>query len=117
MKSALRLALFTALSLTVDSFTAVQAETPKLDAAKAARIATDYLAKLGGNAPHIVSLSLDQSALIRGEQSWVVKWSEPVLDGENREVGARIKMDGSISFLVEDTKGKMERATRRPLLR
>lgn len=50
MQSALRLALFTALSLSVGSFTAVQAARPKLDAAKAARIATDDLVKLGGNA-------------------------------------------------------------------
>ena len=111
----LRLSLLTALFLAAGL--SVQAETPKLDAAKAARIASDYLAKLGSNAPHIVSISLDQSALVKGEHSWVVRWSSPVQDGENREIGARIKMDGSISYLVEDTKGKMDRATRRPMLR
>lgn len=91
------------------------AETPKIDATKAARIATDYLAKRGS--AYVVSVSLDKSSLINGSPSWIARWSEPIQDGQNREVGARIKMDGSIVGIVDNPADRMERATRRPILR
>ena len=94
-----------------------QAQAPKLDAARATRLATDYLATLGPGAPHITSATLEKSALLNGTLSWVIRWSAPVTDKGNREIGVRIKMDGSMSHLVENLEGRKERATKRPMLR
>ena len=93
------------------------AQVPKVDAARAARLATDYLATLGPGAPHIVSVTLEKGALLDTTQSWIVKWSAPVMDGTNREIGVRVKMDGSLAHLVDNLEGRKERATRRPLVR
>jgi hypothetical protein len=93
------------------------AQAPKVDAARATRLATDYLATLGPGAPHIVSVTLEQTALLSGTQSWIIKWSAPVMDGANREIGVRVKMDGSLAHLVDNLEGRKERATRRPMLR
>jgi hypothetical protein len=97
--------------------TSAWAEAPKLDAARATRIATDYLASLGAAAPHIVSVTLEKGALVNGTQSWVIRWSEPVMDKGNREIGMRVKMDGSTAYLVEDLEGRKKRAATRPMLR
>ncbi len=79
----------------------LHAATPAVDALKATKIATDFLAKRGGNAPHIVSVVLETSALVKGTQSWIVRWSGPIDDGGTKEVGIRVKLDGSIARLVE----------------
>ena len=93
------------------------AQAPKLDAARATRIATDYLATLGANAPHIVSVQLEKSALLNGSLSWVIHWSEPVMDNGNREIGVRVKMDGTMAHMVENLEGRKKRAASRPMLR
>jgi hypothetical protein len=95
----------------------VSAQAPSLDAARAARLATDYLATLGSKAPHIVSITLEKGALVSGSQSWIVRWSEPIQDGANHEIGVRVKMDGTLAHLVENTEAKRKRATARPILR
>ena len=75
---------------------------PQLDAVQAAKIATDYLATLGAKAPHIVSLTLEKSALLHGRLSWVARWSRSIeLEGE-KEVGLRVNLDGSTARLIED---------------
>lgn len=99
------------------SLGAAGAQAPKLDAARATRLATDYLATLGPSAPHIVSVTLEKSALVNGSLSWVIRWSEPVNDGGKREIGVRVKMDGTLAHLVEDLEGRKKRATSRPMLR
>jgi hypothetical protein len=93
------------------------AEAPKLDAARATKLAADYLATLGSSAPYIVSVTLEKGALVNGTQSWVVRWSEPINDGANREIGVRVKMDGTVAHLVEDVEGRKKRAATRPMLR
>jgi hypothetical protein len=110
-------AVFFAIALVSLPTAAALADAPKLDAARATRIATDYLATLGSGAPHIVSVTLEKGALVNGTQSWVIRWSEPVMDNGNREIGMRVKMDGSTAYLVEDLEGRKKRATSRPMLR
>jgi hypothetical protein len=93
------------------------AGAPKVDAARATRMATDYLAKLGGNAPHIVSVNLERTALVNGEDSWVIRFSEPIVEGNQREIGVRVRMDGVMAHIVEDGTAKRQRANRRPVIR
>ena len=85
---------------------AVQAENaPGIDAFRVAKIATDYLATHGRSAPHVVSIVLESEALMGGKTSWIVRFSRPILADGNKEVGMRVKLDGSVSYLVEDKSG------------
>jgi hypothetical protein len=81
---------------------ALAGDGPALDAARAARLATDYLAQLGPNAPHIVSLTLEKSGIVRGKTSWVARWSRTVEVNGDRELGLRVNLDGTTVRLVED---------------
>jgi hypothetical protein len=116
MTSLARVALAAAAVFAISSSPAI-AQAPKLDAARATRMAADYLATLGPKAPYIVSVTLEKSALVNGTLSWVIRWSEPVMDDGNREVGVRVKMDGTMAHLVEDIEGRKKRAASRPMLR
>lgn len=89
------------------------ADAPAVDALRAARIATDYLVELGAKAPHIVSITLEKSALLRGKSSWVVRWSCPVEADGLREVGLRVNLDGSSARLVEDKSAAARREAKR----
>lgn len=82
---------------------------PRLDALHVAKVATDYLATHGRNAPHIVSISLESDAFIGGKISWIVRFSHALLTDGNREVGMRVKLDGSVSYLTEDKNGPKKR--------
>ena len=93
------------------------AQAPAVDAARAARLATDYLNTLGSSAPHIVSVTLEKSAIVGGTQSWIVRWSKPIVEGPQSEIGVRVKMDGTLAHLVEDKEARKKRATTRPMLR
>jgi hypothetical protein len=115
MKAILRTALGAAF-LGLLSIAAV-AQAPKLDAARAAKLATDYLATLGPSAPHIVSITLEKSAIINGSHSWIVRWSSPIQEGTQSEIGVRVKMDGTLAHLVEDKEARKKRAASRPMLR
>ena len=75
-------------------------ERPQLDALRATKIATDYLASLGPNAPHIVSITLEKSAIVRGSSSWVARWSRPIPAGGDKEVGLCVNLDGTTARLV-----------------
>jgi hypothetical protein len=77
-------------------------DAPRIDALRVAKIATDYLASAGRNAPHIVSIALEKDALLRGKTSWVVRWSGPVFADGNKEVGMRVSLDGSVSYLIDE---------------
>jgi hypothetical protein len=116
MNALVRASLLSAAILCAVSGSA-SAQAPKLDAARATRLATDYLATLGPSAPHIVSVQLEKSALLNGSLSWIIHWSEPVNDNGNREIGVRIKMDGTMAYLVENLEGRKKRAASRPMLR
>jgi hypothetical protein len=115
MKAILRTALG-AVFLGALSISAV-AQVPKVDAARAAKLATDYLDTLGSTAPHIVSITLEKSALVNGTQSWIIRWSSPIQEGTQSEIGVRVKMDGTLAHLVEDKEGRKTRAASRPMLR
>lgn len=93
------------------------AQAPALDAAKATTIATNYLKGLGGGAPHIVSVNLERSSIMNPTYSWVIRWSSAIGEGAQREIGMRVKMDGSVARLVEDLEARKQRALKRPTVR
>jgi hypothetical protein len=95
----------------------VVADAPKVDAARAAKLATDYLVTLGPSAPHIVSITLEKSAIVNGTYSWIIRWSSPIQEGAQSEIGVRVKMDGTLAHLVEDKEARKKRAANRPMLR
>jgi hypothetical protein len=82
--------------------TCIAADAPRLDAVRAAKIATDYLSQCGANAPYIVSVTLQRSAIIHGTTSWVVRWSRSLAVDGDQEVGLRVNMDGSTARLIKD---------------
>ncbi|MCX6982405.1 MAG: hypothetical protein NTV08_16885 [Verrucomicrobia bacterium] len=82
---------------------------PRIDALHVAKVATDYLATHGRNAPHIVSIALETDSLLGGKSSWIVRFSHALLTDGNREVGMRVKPDGSVSYLTEDKYGPKKR--------
>ena len=75
---------------------------PRLDAVRAAKIASDYLATLGPGAPYIVSVTLERLSLLQAGQSWVIRWSDPFVTGGERELGLRVNYDGTIVRLVAE---------------
>jgi len=75
-------------------------DRPRLDAVRAAKIATDYLATLGPGAPFIVSVTLEKSAIFHGESSWVARWSQAISADGDQEVGLRVRLDGTTTRLV-----------------
>ena len=81
------------------------ADAPRVDALRVAKLAADYLATHGKDAPHVVSIVLESDALMRGKTSWIVRWSRPILADGNKEIGMRVKLDGTVSYLVEDKSG------------
>ncbi len=105
------LALCAAIALIASAFlqSARSADTPRIDALHVAKVATDYLATQGRNAPHIVSISLESDALFGGKNSWIVRFSHALLTDGNREIGMRVRLDGSVSYLTEDKPGTKKR--------
>ena len=97
------------------SFLTVQAlqAAPKVDAVRAAQIATEFLKKLGPDAPYIESVTLENSAILKGEQSWVVNWSKSFEHEGNTFIGVRVKMDGSIAQLAINKEARRKRAMSR----
>jgi hypothetical protein len=112
MKTALLIpqcrALCAAIALGVlASLPAAHAESaPRIDALQVAKIAANYLASHGKDAPYIVSIALEPDALMGGNISWVVRWSRPLMADGNKEVGMRVKLDGAVSYLVADKSGQ-----------
>lgn len=76
-----------------------------IDALRVAKIATEYLATHGKDAPHIISIALESDALLAGKVSWIVRFSRPVFADGNKEVGMRVKLDGAVSHLVDEKSG------------
>ncbi len=98
-KSLLLLAALAMMSFATSPLQAAE----KVDALRVAKIATDYLAKQGAGAPEIVSITLDNGTVLNVKHSWVVRWSAPIGSGKAREVGLRVRPDGSVARLVEDS--------------
>ena len=87
-----------------------QAENaPRIDALHVAKVASDYLATHGKDAPYITSIALEKEAILSDKTSWVVRFSRPVLADGNKEVGIRVKFDGSVSYLIEGKSGPKKR--------
>ncbi len=63
----------------------------------------------GKDAPHIVSIVLEQDSLLRGTNSWVVSWSRPMMLEGDKEIGMRIRLDGSVTHIVENKSGPTKR--------
>lgn len=85
-------------------------DAPRVDALRVAKIAAEYLATHGKDAPYVVSIALENDALLGGRTSWIVRWSRPLLADGNKEVGMRVKLDGSVSYLVDDKAAAKKRA-------
>lgn len=102
--------LLTCLTLTFAT-AGLAAERPGIDALRATKVATDFIAKMGPNAPYIASVAIDPGAIFNGTPTWVVKYHAPIEVDGNKEVGLRVKSDGSIVRLVE---GKGSRSKRQP---
>ena len=105
-KSPLLLAALAMITFTTASLHASE----KVDALRAAKIATDYLAKHGTGSTQIVSITLDSGTVLNANQSWVVRWSAPLGSGGQPEVGLRVKPDGSVARLVEDSHSVSKRS-------
>ena len=82
---------------------------PAVNALRVAKIATDYLATHGKDAPYIVSIALESDAFIGGTTTWVVRFSRPVLADGNKEIGMRVKLDGTVSYIIENKPGSKKR--------
>lgn len=83
---------------------------PGVDALRVAKIASDYLASHGKGAPYIISIVIESETFGGAGTSWVVRFSRPLLADGNKEVGIRVKLDGSVSYLIEDKSGPKKRA-------
>ena len=83
---------------------------PRMDALHVAKIAADYLATHGKAAPYVVSIALEKEALMGSKTSWIVRWSRPVFADGNAEVGMRVKLDGSVSYLIDQKAAPKKRA-------
>ena len=90
--------------------TAHAENAPRMDALRVAKIAADYLATHGKDAPYVVSIVLEPDALLGGKTSWIVRWSRPLLADGHKEVGMRVKLDGTVSYLVDDKSSPKKRA-------
>ena len=105
------LALCAVITLGASAFlqSANAENAPRIDALHVAKVATDYLATHGRSAPHIVSIALESDSIMGGKISWIVRFSHALLVDGNREVGMRVKFDGSVSYLTEDKSGPKKR--------
>lgn len=81
------------------------AKSPKLPISKAISIAENALKsrQLEGTL-FISSVSLERASFTSPEQYWVVKWDHtiPAQNPRNREVGMKIRMDGTSVRLVKE---------------
>jgi hypothetical protein len=103
------LALAALLAFTTQAFAD---DAPRVDAIRAAKIATDYLRTLGANPPYITSLTLERGGIVSGGSYWVARWSRPVKVDNDREIGLRVNPDGSIARLVDGQKLSRNRVLR-----
>ena len=77
-------------------------DAPRIDALRVAKMAADYLATRGKDAPYIISIVLEKDALLNGKRSWLVRWSRPIKLDDDKEIGMRVRLDGSVTHVVED---------------
>lgn len=92
--------------------TSQAADKPALDVVRAAKLASDFLAQQGAGGVFIQSLAVDTGAVFNGRATWVATWSQSLQVDGQKEVGVRIKDDGTVVRLVE---GKGSRSKRPPV--
>lgn len=74
---------------------------PSVSIDEALKIAKKYL-KENDRSVFIKSLSLDPTSLAKNQYVWSAMWNAPVmLEGDKRETGVEISMDGSVARFVE----------------
>lgn len=81
------------------------AGTPPVSARQALDIAEKNLAGRG-LAPrlYVAGVTLERASVFGQPAYWFVKWSEPIpaSNPDNREVGIKVRMDGSATRLVKE---------------
>lgn len=97
--------LFAALTLCLLVLPAIAA--PGVGAVDAATIAQKDLNDRGLGAQYsIVSLTLERRGVSGNGLHWFARWSEPIPGEEDqKEIGLKINMDGSIARIVQGKKG------------
>ncbi len=78
---------------------------PSVSASEAIRIAEDSLAHRNlGKDLYILSVTLQRDSILSRNSFWFVKWSHsiPASNPKNREVGIKVKMDGTATILVKE---------------
>lgn len=94
------------LALFLVSFSAFAEEPPKpaISARQALDAAENYIKERGLQGDiYVESVTLTRSSMFGGETYWFVKWSHPLVasDPAKREVGIKMRMDGSVTRLVK----------------
>lgn len=85
------------------------AGAPQLPISKAILIAENAIrSRQLETSVFIQSVSLERASFTSSESFWVVKWDHPVpaSNPRNREVGMKIRMDGTVSRLVKEPGAK-----------
>ncbi len=80
---------------------------PRITIGEAASIAQNELKSRGLESQiYIVGIALQADGMANTEKYWNVRWSEAIAGEERKkEVGVKVKMDGSIVRLVESSEG------------
>ncbi|MEA3189387.1 MAG: hypothetical protein QOD99_3217 [Chthoniobacter sp.] len=81
------------------------ADRPAISARQALEIAENDLTSRNLTPKlYVVSLSLERPSMFGGATYWMAKWSEaiPASKPENREIGLKVKMDGTPVRLVKE---------------
>lgn len=100
MRSRLHLAIFTA-SLSLSAL----ADAPQLPLSKAVAIAEQSLKERDlRDKVYIQSASLEKRSITNRESYWFIQWdrSLPAVNPRNREIGMKIRMDGTSVRLVKE---------------
>ena len=100
MKTAARLAIL--LTLAVSS---AHASPPAVTARQALDIAEKNLADRGLTKKlYVAGVTFERTSVFGAPAYWFVKWSEPIpaSNPNNREVGIKVKMDGTATRLVKE---------------
>jgi hypothetical protein len=80
---------------------------PRITIAEAASIAQNELKSRGLESQiYVIGIALETDGMANAEKYWHVRWSDAIAGEERKkEVGVKVKMDGSIVRLVEGSEG------------
>src|SRR5438067_2085149 len=80
-------------------------ERPAVSAREALDIAEKNLAERNlAQKLYVQSVTLERASILKSESFWMVKWSEaiPASNPANREIGIKVRMDGTATRLVKE---------------